>query len=300
MNKVRGRDVSARIADECFTNEQKEILEFTQGKVNLTLQKQLDLRFGSRVLWYDEESHIAKFAELVYFYAHRIKQIKEAQEQYLERLITPATYRKVNQATRKDVGEDQTANEQTQTLKTASLSYGIGKTQALAETDAKSQRRDASTIESKNYEDIEKWDIKNKLEVNTVTSITDKNVDITKLSLEEGITAAITDTELTRAEIPESEQADNRDVCYNALNYGLQHDSSLTVNKGNSETTDHSQSKSDNVASGKTTTKKDSSGETTTQDYVEGDDILRSMNETIPNLRRKFWNLFDHLYMLCT
>lgn len=44
----RGRDLSERIMTDVFTAEQKQILEYTQGKVTLDIKKQLDIRFGNR------------------------------------------------------------------------------------------------------------------------------------------------------------------------------------------------------------------------------------------------------------
>lgn len=45
----KGRDLSQRMMDDLFTAQQKQTLEFTQGKIKLTIKDQLDNRFGNRL-----------------------------------------------------------------------------------------------------------------------------------------------------------------------------------------------------------------------------------------------------------
>lgn len=47
---IKGASISEQIASQCFTEEQKEILEYEQGKIKVTIADQINRFYGDKYL----------------------------------------------------------------------------------------------------------------------------------------------------------------------------------------------------------------------------------------------------------
>lgn len=77
IQHIRGRDIAQELADNCFTDEQKEVLEFTQGKVKITIADQIIRLYGCNLLTNNKEDTIKFFAYKVNEYSYLIDDLRQ-------------------------------------------------------------------------------------------------------------------------------------------------------------------------------------------------------------------------------
>lgn len=87
--------ILGEVGDKCFTEEQKEILEYTQGKIRVTIADQLKRHFWGMYLVHSPEDTFNYFSQIIYENSYLIDEIKDLQEK-IKLIKDPRSYKKTS------------------------------------------------------------------------------------------------------------------------------------------------------------------------------------------------------------
>lgn len=88
---LRAEDVAQELADSCFTEDQKEILEYTQGKIKISIADQIIGNYAGKYLLYNKLLTIKKFAQILHEREYMIEDMKRLQATIVE-IKNPQNY----------------------------------------------------------------------------------------------------------------------------------------------------------------------------------------------------------------
>lgn len=286
-----GYDVHKLVSEECFTDEEKEVLEFKQGKRIITIEKILNRKYGKRAIRFKtKDDYLDAFTLILEPNLYRIDEIKELKEK-IKIIKTPSSHYDSNLNTivgkNKSIGTNR--NTTVSENKNKSISFNVNKSQS--ESDARNISRNATTETSLLHEKVEEWDSKTKLHLET--SLKSSNLEISG-NLSTGIKTLEQDIE----------QADNssiegKTIPYNQINYSSNHSGDLSINNSNNKSSNESENINDSTSDTISDNTTDTSTNSFTSSYIEADAHLKALQTQIPDKRNKFFNLFDKLYKPC-
>ena len=91
---IKCRMVAEELIDHCLTEEQQEILKYTQGKMDITAVDGLNMHYADKYLTYKTDITKKYMAITVYQYGYLLDQIKGFKDKLLE-LTKPESYYRI-------------------------------------------------------------------------------------------------------------------------------------------------------------------------------------------------------------
>lgn len=123
--KLKGLgEVATQIADNCFSEEQRQILEYRQGKTDITIADQIERFYGTRYLLYSLPHTIKIFSQIVHENEHLIDEIKEYKRK-IEIIKDPSNYRQTTIVSSSGVSCNNHFSDSTGINRSASLSNSV-------------------------------------------------------------------------------------------------------------------------------------------------------------------------------
>lgn len=83
---MKGRDLSEELVVNCFTEEDKRALEFTQGKITITLRDELDDRYGDLYCVHTPDKMKRETCRIINANRHLIEKIRNFEAWFLSKL----------------------------------------------------------------------------------------------------------------------------------------------------------------------------------------------------------------------
>ena len=279
IKRLRGVDVSQKIQDQCFTAEQKAILEYTQGTIQINIKDQLDRFYGDRFLIKDEENTIKEAAQIIHEYDFLIQDISELKQKIL-RLKNPESYRATTSTLAKGVGCSKSASEVD--------SLNAHKTISFVNTESSSGSY-TRNINSEPVKLIQGLDVLPDNKRISKEAISKKARGFSSSTLSKDTFMNVDEQQVVKT--PIVTESDNYQYHNQILTkVGELADSAVDTFMDDRRIND---TKSNSKTTSANTT------DTKTIIDIESDPILKSLTIEIPKIRSKFWNKFSLLYTFC-
>lgn len=273
---IRGAAIADAIANRCFTPEQKEILEYQQGTVKITIVDQLNRFYGHRYLIWGDEKTVRIAAQIVHENEYLIEEIKELKEK-IKIIKNPENFKRVITAKTASVG---CANSLTNI---DNLNRQIDTSEGYSQSNNVTYQRSMMAEPTRIIDKLDALDDTNKL--TTVKQKKSKFKFVDDAMNKETLLKGASDEIEIKEVVPESDNKEYHNsafsktgnLAYSSNDVHLEH---RAVNKN--ETTNKAISTTNN--------------EGTTEDQILSEATYRSLIIEIPRLRVKFWNKFWCLF----
>lgn len=285
-------EVSTALIDACFTEEQKEILKYQQGQIEITAVDELEKHYGNKYLTFTLEITKKRMAMVVHDYAYLLDQIKMFNEKIIE-LTKPETHYKRRISDTLMDNTTITAHTNKSDSANTTTSKAITVDESLNETTNAGFRRAATAGTHVIHQGIENWDTQKEIEYRTNLKIEKKQVNI---DFDNERVALLGDVEAKREALPEDTAANERIIPYNTFNYDF--------NKSGAMSTGYSSAESGATEKFKGVSTDNSSGGSVGhavgnvdfKDFKRSDAIVRSFVVKVVNLRLEFFGRFSDLF----
>lgn len=274
-----GGSISSEISHQCFTDEQREILEYQQGKLKITIADQLNRFYGHKYLVWSESKTLNIAAQIVHENEHLIEEIKTLKEK-IKILKDPGNYKRVVTTKTSSLG---CANSQTNT---DNLNKQIDISEIYSQNNSVSYQR---SMTSEPTELINKLDVLD--DTNKLLTLK-QNKSKGKFTEDEMTETSL--LKINREEINEQElvpASDNRDY----HNSAFAKTGGLSFSNSDSMIEHRALNKNTSVNKGVST----ATNKGTTEENIESESVYKSLIIEIPRLRVKFWNKFWFLFKDC-
>lgn len=276
---IKGASISEQIASQCFTEEQKEILEYEQGKIKVTIADQINRFYGDKYLVWSEFKTLNLAAQIIHENEHLIDEIKDLKEK-IKLLKDPRNFKKIVNVKTQTIG---CANTDTDMK---NLNKHIDISEVYAQNNAVKYNRSMSSEPTQLINKLDALDDTNKL---LTLKQSKKKFKFSKDEFSDEMLAGVKEDIEFKELKPES---DNRDY-HNAV-FSKEGDLAFS---GNDSYIEHRAMNKHNTLS-KSISTANNKGETEID--VVGESVYKSLMIEIPRMRIKFWNKFWCLFKECT
>ena len=275
IQQLKCCDVAKVLADKCFTAEQKAILEYLQGEVEIKVEDQLMRFYNFQYLIYSLEDTIKMCAQIVHDNAHEIDTLSTLKER-IKIIRDPGAYKQSTKNTASSVGCTATKND------TDSTSKGVVISDSTYENTDVNFTRTLSAEPTKLIKNSDNFNDNSKL--TTTPSVRGKFVFKTGGSLLE---VEKQNVAITHAPVVE----DNRRY----HNLGFTHTGDLSYGDNNTSSEDRRSNVSKTVNKGSSS--RNDKG--ITEVDIQGESAYKSLHVIIPRVRDRFWHKFGCLFTHC-
>lgn len=276
IKNIRGWDVSAEIAEKCFTDEQKQILEYTQGQIKITIEDQINKIYGCRIATWDKETTIKYASIIVEEYSYLLEEIKTWKE-LARQAKNPDNYAEVTLTN--DLGNTTSGSN----IKTESSTRSSGIFNSWSDSESSGIDR---VLRAHPSELIKLTDINDRKELSLL------ELQRTRISFELGDSSdkeKLFKTELT---INPTEQKSNKEESLPYHYSDLSKNTSLGRAEAQNYTDNRDRSNTNTDSMNNVCLARD----TKTNKRIKADDYYNAMKREIPRLRARFWNKFLPLF----
>lgn len=270
-------EIAEHLATNCFTDEQREALEYTQGKIKITIEEQIERVYGSRYLLYNLKRTTSLFAQVLNDHSYLIDEIKTYQEK-IKQMRDPANYVKSSKTSMKG----STCSSQ--------KNHNEALNRHISVNDNYMTSSSSKYIRGMNAEPTE---LINNLDVLDDTDKLSTKLDTMKKTrfLSDDVTMdKFMGTQSDEIQVPkEVAISDNRSYHNESFSKtgDLVHNSNYSFNENRNLNKGDSKGKS--ATSNTSTVKADND--------VVGESVYKAITVEIPRLRLMFWNKFAFLFV---
>lgn len=291
LEHLIGIDISEEIAKQCFTEEQRTILEYQQGTIKVTIAHQLNRLYGNHLLTWNKDTTLVYFAALVEEYSYLIEDLGNKQE-LIRTIKNPENMKQITTST------TETATATGATNETTSTAVGYNSAQTYNEIESKSVNRTLNSEPTNLIKEADLTDDTDNIRLihvaqgllphkqePTAQQTFKRVIDKLNIQLNDGLTPIWTEEETKAYD----------EIKYADIKY---HNTSLNKSGGLSRNKSRSESANSNTSTSATNNQSLACGgsNTTATTGIKSDATLKALKIEIPQLRARFWNKFKELF----
>lgn len=262
---IRIRNIKDKIAEHCFSEEEKAVLEYPCGQQRITIADQIQYYYRTACYKYTEEELFKAICILKEENIDLYLQLESFRD-YLKMALNPSNYDKMFIRTESNQHNTRSGNLNTDVSK------------SKTDTDTHSTTGDTSSTASLGISQDATS------ETNEVCKIEDAwgTKTLNKGTLETAPTVAVTDPK--------------QDIQYTGFALQRAHSEDSTSSKTKEDSDTHELSNTDSSGLGLGVSSSRGGRQATGRSYVLGDQILEMWRTEIPRIRNKYWLIFKGLF----
>lgn len=272
--------ILADVADKCFTPEQKQILEYQQGQLTITIADQLKRYFNGMYLVHSVDDTYNYIAQIAHEYDYLIEEIGVLKERIKE-IKTPGNYKRTLKSTTGSLTCSSSDANTDSISRGSTISMGIG--EAASTSYSRIINTEPDTL-------LKQVDVaKDRTKLDTLPIAKEKTTfTSSELEFNKDFLTVVKEKEDIKEIEPVSDNLD-----YHNSSLSRTGDQGINKNEGYSDTRTLGKTKSNSkgLASGKTINNQEID--------ILAESAYKSLTVKIPQLRTKFWMKFYPLFSRC-